>query len=360
MNTIVLDQNEHNFTALREQLRPILKAGGVVVAPTDTVYAYLVDATNQEAVDTLRKLRNLPMGKPVSVFVGSLEFANDYVEISGSAEAVMRKLLPGPYTLILPSKRQLASGVVSEKDTLGIRIPKHPWLNELVLAYGAPLTATAAGNVGSSTHLSVASFLKSLSKKKQQAISLIVDGGILSRNDPSTVIDLSTTDPIMLRSGEGRKLKEAITESAKDTEKMASELLHLTKDYAKQKPVVLLLEGHFGVGKTVMVKAIAHELGLDDVISPTFAIYYEYDVPETQSIIKKLYHFDLFRIEDAEEYSELEINSLLTPGSLIAVEWAQKSHDFIKHTSVNCTVLLVHMERLGDTTRRIEIRLLQE
>lgn len=359
MNRINLSHNEQDYSSVIEEIMPVLRTGGVVVLPSDTVYAYVADATNQISLDKLYSLKNLPIGKPVSVFIGSQEQAMNYVEISASANALMSRLLPGPYTLILPSKQELAQGVVSDKGTLGIRIPDHPWLNTLAIQYGAPLTATSANNAGDSPHYSIDSLLRSISQKKQQAIDLVIDAGVLPRRDPSTVIDLSTTDPVVLRAGEGEVVLSEISMSEQDTQIFAQKLLNMAEEHSSQKPVVILLEGNFGVGKTVVVKAMAQQLGVDDVISPTFAIYYDYDIPSHKSVIKKLYHFDLFRVEDAQEYDELEIESLLTPGNLIAIEWAQKSQEFLQHVSANCAVILVHMERLDDTTRKLEVRLLQ-
>jgi tRNA threonylcarbamoyl adenosine modification protein (Sua5/YciO/YrdC/YwlC family)/tRNA threonylcarbamoyl adenosine modification protein YjeE len=356
MNTIILDHTKKDYSPIIKEIIPVLKTGGVVVLPTDTVYAYVADATNQKAVDTLLGLKKMPIGKPLSVFIGSMELAESYVEITPQQKIVLSSLLPGSYTCILPSKKELAKGVVSDKKTLGTRIPIHPWINELVMEYGSPLTATAASNAGDSPHYSGGSFLKSISKKSQSLINLLVDDGDLPRRDPSTVIDMSTIDPIMLRAGEGEVLYSGISKSEEETQAYAQTILDIVGDLVKRKPVVILLEGNFGVGKTVLVKAIAEKLGVDGVVSPTFAIYYDYDVRKKDAAIKKLYHFDLFRIEDAVEYEELEIETLLNPGSLFCIEWAQKSTEFLQHISGRSHVILVHMERIDDTSRKIEIR----
>lgn len=89
------------------------------------------------------------------------------------------------------------------------------------------------------------------------------------------------------------------------------------------KPVVCLFYGNLGAGKTACVKALAHELGIDDIVSPAFVVYYEYVLKNRP--YQAMYHFDLYRIADAHEFDYLGMKDILVPGHFVAIEWSEKS-----------------------------------
>ena len=132
----------------------ILKSGGLIVTPSDTVYGLVCDATNEYAVKKLITVKNRPWGKPISVFTDGFEMIQPLVEI-GNHKPLLQSLLPGPFTIVLPSKHKTSPLLESEKKTLGIRFPAFPWITELVHAYGGPLTATSANVSGRSPHYAV-------------------------------------------------------------------------------------------------------------------------------------------------------------------------------------------------------------
>src|SRR3989338_5339146 len=153
----------------------VLKSGGLVVFPSDTVYGLLVDATNKEAVSKLIKFKSRPVGKPISVFTGNLSNAHKQVIINSHQKNIIKTLLPGPYTLVFPSRHKVDNRLESETETLGIRIPQYDLINQLILIYGKPLTATSANLSGKSPNYSIESLLNSLSSRIKQLIDLIVD-----------------------------------------------------------------------------------------------------------------------------------------------------------------------------------------
>src|SRR3989344_6051919 len=180
----------------------VLQRGGLVVIPSDTVYGLSVDATNPEAVRKLIAFKSRVPGKAISVFVGSLESASKYVRISSRQEKLLESMLPGAFTIVLPSKHVVAKKVESERDTLGIRIPDYPLINKVVQLYNKPITATSANLSGRSPHYSIQSLLKSIPAYKRQYIDLIVDAGKLPRHKPSTVIEFSSDEVKILRKGD--------------------------------------------------------------------------------------------------------------------------------------------------------------
>ena len=140
-------------TKLHEALK-VLKNGGLVIVPSDTVYGVAVDATNENAVKKLIEFKSRPPGKAISVFCGSIDRLMEYVDVSASQKNVIKELLPGSYTLVLASKHKVSSLLEAENGTLGVRVPQSDFVNELVNAFGRPITATSANRAGQSPHYS--------------------------------------------------------------------------------------------------------------------------------------------------------------------------------------------------------------
>ena len=161
----------------QKQIITVLKKGGLVVFPSDTVYGLLTDATNETAVKKLIQFKNRPWGKPISVFVDSFLRLEKLAEVDKKQLALLKNILPGPFTVILKSKKQVCNLLESEKQTLGLRFPHFSLVTDLVKAYGKPLTATSANLSGQSPHYSVESLLKTLPKQKKELLDLIVDMG---------------------------------------------------------------------------------------------------------------------------------------------------------------------------------------
>ena len=115
-----------------QQTVSILRAGGLVVAPTDTVYGLLVDATNERAVEKLIQFKSRPPGKAISIFVENLHMMDKYVTISPAQRSLLEILLPGPYTIILESKHKTSKLLESEIGTLGVRVPNYDFITDLV------------------------------------------------------------------------------------------------------------------------------------------------------------------------------------------------------------------------------------
>ena len=159
----------------------VIKKGGLVVFPSDTVYILAVDPTNQKAVDKLLSFKNRWTGKAISIAVSDKKMAEEYVTLSPNAQNIYANLLPGPFTVVSAGKHQVTKGIEAENGTLGIRIPNNNNICDLVALVGGPVTATSANLSGRTANYSVASFLKPLSKRKRQMIDLIVDGGKLPK-----------------------------------------------------------------------------------------------------------------------------------------------------------------------------------
>ncbi len=333
----------------------VLKNGGLVVFPTDTVYGLLVDATNEKAVEKLIEFKNRPPGKAISVFVNE-KMINDYVEVSEKSSQLLKKLLPGPFTIILPSKHAVSSLLESEKGTLGVRIPDNDLISQLVTAFGKPITATSANLGGQSPHYSVSSLLHQISKEKHKLIDHIVDGGQLPRNKPSTVVDLSQQEMKIIRQGDVLlgDVKTTITKSADETKEFGRKLSEDILQKEQGKPVVFILVGDLGSGKTMLTKGIAEYLKAEKVISPTFVIYYEYGI--NKDGYNKLIHGDLYNIEDPEEYDHLGLATYLTDKTVMVIEWGEKLGDLYQQFKEKAKVVYISINYIGEDEREIKIQ----
>lgn len=346
---ITLDDVVKNNKAIVD----VLHKGELVIFPSDTVYGLLVDAKNPVAVDKLLQFKERPPGKPVSVFCSSLEMISSACEVSEKQLKMLNEVLPGKYTVVLPSKQFLVQKLESEKKTLGVRIPAYKPVVDLVAAFGNPITATSANLSGQNPHYSIESLLKSLPESKKNLIGAIVDAGKLPRNKPSTVIDLSAETVEVLRVGDTllNESYSVISKSEPETRELA---VHLIRQFEfTKKPVVFILKGDLGSGKTVFTKGLAEYFNVEDVVSPTYVIYYEYDL--SGITFKKLYHFDLYNIQEQDEFNYLGIDKLLISGNVLVFEWGDKLGSLYESFKNDAEVVFIEMTHLDNTKRKLTI-----
>lgn len=347
---IIVKTNKKNISLLINRTIKILKSGGLVIFPSDTVYGLLCDANNEKAVQKLISFKNRPPGKAISVFC-NFKLIDELVKINKQQLKIIKEILPGPFTVILPSKHRVNKLLESENRCLGIRITKEQLINGLIEEFGKPLTATSANPAGRPAHYSINTLLNELSDKQKDMIDLIVDAGTLARNKPSTVVDLTEPNVKILRQGDvdfPDKSKTFLSESAGETKNIAKKILtKIRTDYKlslQKKPLIFIIEGELGVGKTVFVKGMGESLGINNIISPTFVIYYEYG---------NFYHFDLYQIEDKEEFGHLGIENLLKPNNILCFEWGEKAGEIIDLLKEKGRIVYVKMKYINEEEREI-------
>ena len=356
----IVKLNENNNQEVINQTLKVLKEGGLVIFPSDTVYGLLCDATNEQAVKKLIIFKNRPAGKPISVF-SNLKFIDQLVKINKEQKKIIEEILPGPYTLILPSKHKVSKLLESEIGTLGIRIPMYQLINRLIQEFEKPITATSANIAGRSPHYSIESLLGKLTEKQKNLIDLVVDAGTLPRNKPSTVVDLSQPDIKILRQGDinfSNKSKTFLSKTSVETKNIAKKIFkNIT---VENKPLIFIIEGEMGVGKTVFVKGIGKQLGINNIISPTFVILYEYDIKKSFDFAQdkqksKMIHIDLYNIQDKQEFKYLGVENFLIPGNILCFEWGEKAGEIIDLLIKKGKIVYVKMEYIDEKTRKIEI-----
>ncbi len=175
-----------------------LRAGELIIYPTDTIYGIGCDLKNLKALGILNKLKNRPRHKPFSFICNSLSEAAKYADITDAAYRLMRKFLPGPYTFVLPKGEGIPKKMASADHAVGIRIPDHQVPLTIVSEFGSPITTTSV-NVSTDEPLCA---IGDLSPEFRAAVAVIIDGGPLE-NTASTVIDFSGELPHVIREGKG-------------------------------------------------------------------------------------------------------------------------------------------------------------
>lgn len=178
----------------------ILRAGGVILYPTDTLYGLGVDALSDEAVAKVYAIKGRDEKKPLHAVVADMDMASKYGEVNETADKLARAFLPGPLTLILKKKEGVETGIGRERKTFGIRIPDNQFCRDLALEFGKPFTTTSANIAGATPERSVEKILAQLGGRAQ-FINLIIDAGELPEHLPSTVVDVSDDSIRILREG---------------------------------------------------------------------------------------------------------------------------------------------------------------
>lgn len=185
-----------------EQIRDMLRNGAVMLYPTDTVYAIGCDLNVKSAVEKVRRVKQLSSDKPLTFLCSSLSNIADYAVVSDSAYRIVKRLIPGPYTFLLPATKLVPRLVMSPKrKTTGIRVPDHPVCQALLQALGNPIISTSALPALSSPddRLSTAELFDQLDKM----VDVIVDDSSDIKTQVSTMLDLTEAEPVIVRRGLG-------------------------------------------------------------------------------------------------------------------------------------------------------------
>jgi len=174
----------------------IIKSGGVIAFPTDTVYGIGVSAINKNAIDIIYEIKERSKDKAIPILIGDpRELSIISPSLNQRIFHVINHFWPGALTLILPLSPDLPSNLSTTK-TIGVRVPDHEFTRELLQATG-PLAATSANLSGEESALTAQDVSQTLGSK----INLILDGGRSPGGVASTVLDLTGEEPIILRAG---------------------------------------------------------------------------------------------------------------------------------------------------------------
>ncbi|TNJ46563.1 threonylcarbamoyl-AMP synthase [Tamlana fucoidanivorans] len=179
----------------------VLKRGGLIIYPTDTVYGLGCDITNIKALDRVARIKGVKLEKANFSFVcHDLSNLSDYVkQIDNTVFKILKRALPGPYTFILPGSKSLPNPFKRRK-TVGIRVPNNNIALDIVKTLGNPIISTSIRD--DDEVLEYTTDPELILEKWDNLVDLVIDGGY-GGNEPSTVIDLSDSDPLVVREGKG-------------------------------------------------------------------------------------------------------------------------------------------------------------
>jgi tRNA threonylcarbamoyl adenosine modification protein (Sua5/YciO/YrdC/YwlC family) len=198
-----------------EQVRNALREGAVMLYPTDTVYAIGCDIHSKAAVERVRRIKQLSNEKPLTFLCPSLSNIAQYAEVTDSAYRIMRRLIPGPVTFLLPATKLVPRLVMNPKrKTTGIRVPDHAICRSLLNALENPIVSTSANPTDDveldhkNDHSSSGTASQHVSKAElfdcfEKLVDVVIDDELDLNYHVSTILDLTTDEPTIVRRGLG-------------------------------------------------------------------------------------------------------------------------------------------------------------
>ena len=196
MQTKIIKITANDEAAIVEAAE-IIKSGGVIAFPTETVYGLGANAFDDEACRKIYHVKGRPLDKPLSLMVANREMIYQIAEVSPLAESLINEFLPGPLTLILPKNAVVSDFVTAGEQTVGIRMPDNEIALALIRAANCPIAAPSA-NLSGQQPPTIAQEVYNAFKGK---IPLILDGGPCQFGISSTIVDLTGSVPRILREG---------------------------------------------------------------------------------------------------------------------------------------------------------------
>ncbi|NJR66297.1 MAG: threonylcarbamoyl-AMP synthase [Leptolyngbyaceae cyanobacterium CRU_2_3] len=184
-----------------ESIRKALQRGAVMLYPTDTVYAIGCDLNVKSAIERVRQIKQISSDKPLTFLCSSLSNISEYATVSDSAYRLIRRLIPGSYTFLLPATKLVPRLVMNPKrKTTGIRVPDHAISQALLQALGNPIISTSAPSaIDTDSYISQAEMFDHFYK----LVDIIIDDELPVRFQVSTILDLTEEEPIVVRKGLG-------------------------------------------------------------------------------------------------------------------------------------------------------------
>jgi L-threonylcarbamoyladenylate synthase len=192
---------EHSNNISLAKAIVILKSGGIVAFPTDTVYGIAAMPFNKKAVMKLYKIKEREKNKPIALLVSSKKIAEKFASsIPSKAKKLMTKYWPGPLTLIFKKRKSIPAFLTSNLPTIGIRMPKNDIALKLIKKSGGALAVTSANISGNKPAISAGQI------RRFKGIDLVIDGGKCRIGIPSSVVLVSKDGLSIIRKGPGLKL----------------------------------------------------------------------------------------------------------------------------------------------------------
>jgi tRNA threonylcarbamoyl adenosine modification protein (Sua5/YciO/YrdC/YwlC family) len=189
-----------------DEIVAALRNGAVMLYPTDTVYAIGCDINSKTGVDRVRQIKQMSNNKPLTFLCQSLSNISEYAIVSDPAYRLMKHLIPGTYTFILPATKLVPKIVQDPKrKSTGIRVPKHPLCQSLLENLGNPIVSASAHALDDDDRDRLTSDIEKavLFDELEKFVDIIIDDGSESGTEGSTILDMTTDPPEVIREGLG-------------------------------------------------------------------------------------------------------------------------------------------------------------
>lgn len=247
MNTQIFKIDENNIdTSAITRCADIIKSGGLVAFPTETVYGLGADATDKDAARRIYAAKGRPSDNPLIIHISRAEDAEGYAHTSPLYYRLAKAFMPGPLTVILPKKDTIPAEVTGGLDSVAVRCPSHQTARALISAAGVPIAAPSANISGSPSPTSAAHVINDMNGK----IEAIIEGGECEIGLESTIVKLDGGKAILLRPGaitadalgcvcEEVEIASAVTHALAQNERPLSPGMKY-RHYAPASPLVLL------------------------------------------------------------------------------------------------------------------------
>ncbi len=183
-----------------------LKNGEVIVHPTETCYGFAVDPFNEEALEKLYEIKKMEREKPLSIMVDSLDMADKYGLFSDYAKTIVEQFWPGPVSImVMKRKGSLPEFFNKNEKFVSIRYSSDPFSTRIVELFGKPIVTTSANLAGKPACYNVKDVKEQLGVRRFEKIGLVVDGGKIPPNPPSTIVKIVGDTTVFVR-GDGKDM----------------------------------------------------------------------------------------------------------------------------------------------------------
>jgi L-threonylcarbamoyladenylate synthase len=175
----------------------VLRNGGVIAMPTDTLYALSAAAGDDAAVRRVFAIKGREQGRPLPLFVSGVEMAERVALLNDQARRLAARFWPGQLTIVVPKRKEYASEALAGSDSVGLRVPDNDVARAVVEALDAPVTATSANLSGGPDPVSADEVRRQLGER----VDIILDAGPCAHGVASTIVDCTGATPVILRLG---------------------------------------------------------------------------------------------------------------------------------------------------------------
>lgn len=189
-----------DFTKAVFEAVAVLKRGGVIVYPTDTVYGLGANACDWYAAEQVFKIKKRPFSRPLPLIARNMKWVVELAFVPPKLEKILSEIWPGPTTVVLPKKEIIPAIVTAKRKSVGVRIPDCALTDKLLGRFGYPLTATSANISGEEATGDIGKIIE-MFRNELWKPDLVLDAGVLPLSEPSTVLDLTTIKPKITRVG---------------------------------------------------------------------------------------------------------------------------------------------------------------